>query len=104
MCRLTPRGSRNHPRRSPIRPRPRAEAGGRRRQIACRGGWVYIANQLAGIAKHPVSGPRRRGFTVKNRLFTSISLAVGSLLIAGTAWAHHGDAGRYNEDIVKMTG
>ena len=41
---------------------------------------------------------------MKKTLFLSISLAVGSLVIAGTAWAHHGDAGRYNEDVVKIEG
>jgi hypothetical protein len=41
---------------------------------------------------------------VKKSSFFAVCMVVGSLVLSGTAWAHHGDAGRYNEDIVKITG
>jgi hypothetical protein len=31
-------------------------------------------------------------------------VAVSSLALSGSAWAHHGDAGRYIEDVVSITG
>ena len=31
-------------------------------------------------------------------------MAAGSLVLSGVAWAHHGDAGRYIEDVVEITG
>ena len=39
----------------------------------------------------------------KSSLF-AVCMAVGSLVVSGTAWAHHGDAGRYVEDVVDITG
>ena len=41
---------------------------------------------------------------MKKRSFLSIFMAAGSLLVAGTTWAHHGDAGRYNEEVITVTG
>lgn len=35
---------------------------------------------------------------------TSLLAAVGSLVLSGAAWAHHGDAGRYIEEVVEITG
>jgi hypothetical protein len=29
---------------------------------------------------------------------------VGSLVLSGSAWAHHGDAGRYIEEVMSITG
>ena len=34
----------------------------------------------------------------------AVYIAVGSLSLAGAAWAHHGDAGRYIEEVVEITG
>jgi hypothetical protein len=31
-------------------------------------------------------------------------LAAASLVLSGTAWAHHGDAGRYNEEVITVSG
>ena len=39
----------------------------------------------------------------KNSFF-AVSFAVASLALAGAAAAHHGDAGRYIEDVVELTG
>jgi hypothetical protein len=39
---------------------------------------------------------------VKKRSFLAVSVAL--LALAGSAWAHHGDAGRYIEEIVTVTG
>jgi len=41
---------------------------------------------------------------VKKTLFLAVCAAVGSLVLAGSAWAHHGDAGRYVEEVVEVTG
>lgn len=35
---------------------------------------------------------------------TSLLAAVGCLVLSGAAWAHHGDAGRYIEEVVEITG
>ncbi len=36
--------------------------------------------------------------------FIAVSFAVASLALAGAVVAHHGDAGRYIEDVVELTG
>ena len=41
---------------------------------------------------------------MKKISFLAVCMAVGSLGIAGPAWAHHGDAGRYIEEVVDITG
>jgi len=41
---------------------------------------------------------------VKKMSFAAWCLGVGALVLAGPAWAHHGDAGRYIEDVVDVTG
>ena len=41
---------------------------------------------------------------MKKRFFFAVVLGVGSLVLPGSAWAHHGDAGRYNEEVVTLTG
>lgn len=38
------------------------------------------------------------------RLLLSCGLAAGVLGLAGLAWAHHGDADRYIQDVVDITG
>jgi hypothetical protein len=40
---------------------------------------------------------------MKKSLLCALALAVASL-IPGAAWAHHGDAGRYNEETVTLKG
>ena len=40
---------------------------------------------------------------MKKTVLCAVALAVASL-IPGFAWAHHGDAGRYNEDPVTLKG
>ena len=40
---------------------------------------------------------------MKKSFFCAVTLAVGCLL-PGLAWAHHGDAGRYNEETVTLKG
>lgn len=37
-------------------------------------------------------------------LIFAVGMAVGSLVLSGSAWAHHGDAGRYIEEVVEITG
>src|SRR5215212_2908029 len=45
-----------------------------------------------------------RGIAAMKKTFLSaVALAVASL-IPGSAWAHHGDAGRYNEEAVTLKG
>src|SRR5258708_22220291 len=39
-------------------------------------------------------------YTTLFRSLCAVALAVAAL-IPGSAWAHHGDAGRYNEDTVR---
>ena len=34
----------------------------------------------------------------------AVGVAVGSLVLSGSAWAHHGDAGRYIEEVIEITG
>jgi hypothetical protein len=41
---------------------------------------------------------------VKKSSFFAVFAAVGSLVLSGAAWAHHGDAGRYIEEVVVLTG
>ena len=41
---------------------------------------------------------------MKKIFLCAVVLAVGSLVLPGSAWAHHGDAGRYNEEVVTLTG
>ena len=41
---------------------------------------------------------------MKKTSFLAVCMAVGSLVVAGSAWAHHGDAGRYIEEVVDITG
>ncbi len=39
------------------------------------------------------------------RKFASFAFAcIGALCLSAPAWAHHGDAGRYNEEVVDITG
>jgi hypothetical protein len=40
---------------------------------------------------------------MKKTVLCAVALAVASL-IPGSAWAHHGDAGRYNEETVTLKG
>jgi hypothetical protein len=41
---------------------------------------------------------------VKKIPYMAVCIAAGSLVLSGAAWAHHGDAGRYIEDVVEITG
>ena len=41
---------------------------------------------------------------MKRSFLCALSVAVGSLIISGAAWAHHGDADRYTEDVQTVTG
>lgn len=41
---------------------------------------------------------------MKKSSFFAVVAAVGSLILTGSAWAHHGDAGRYIEEVVDITG
>ena len=46
----------------------------------------------------------RECFIMKKNLFGAIGLAVTCLVSSGLVWAHHGDANRYNEDVIVITG
>jgi hypothetical protein len=48
--------------------------------------------------------PDWSGLAMKKCLLSALCVAVGSLVLTGAAWAHHGDADRYNEDVVTITG
>ena len=41
---------------------------------------------------------------MKKSVLRALCVAVGSLVITGAAWAHHGDADRYNDDATTVTG
>jgi hypothetical protein len=41
---------------------------------------------------------------MKKSVLCAVVVGVGSLVLAGSAWAHHGDAGRYNEEVTTLTG
>lgn len=41
---------------------------------------------------------------MKKISFTALFAGVGALVLSGAAWAHHGDAGRYIEEVVELTG
>ena len=41
---------------------------------------------------------------MKKSFLSFLCVAVGSLIISGAAWAHHGDADRYTEDVTTVTG
>ncbi|MGH9254520.1 MAG: DUF6152 family protein [Vicinamibacterales bacterium] len=41
---------------------------------------------------------------MKKTSFFAVSMAVGALALSGSAWAHHGDAGRYIEEVLELTG
>jgi len=41
---------------------------------------------------------------MKKGLVCAVALAVGPLVLPGPARAHHGDAGRYAEEVVSLTG
>src|SRR5215470_13494427 len=40
---------------------------------------------------------------MKKSLLCAVTLTVATL-VPGLAWAHHGDAGRYNEEVVTLKG
>src|SRR5436190_4653571 len=46
----------------------------------------------------------RSGLAMKKILLCALSVAVGLLVMSGPVWAHHGDADRYIEDVVTITG
>lgn len=41
---------------------------------------------------------------MKKSMCFAVSVAMVSLALSGSAWAHHGDAGRYIEEVVEVTG
>ena len=41
---------------------------------------------------------------MKKTSLIAVCMAVGSLVLSGAAWAHHGDAGRYIEEVIDLTG
>jgi len=41
---------------------------------------------------------------MKKNLFGALALGAVFLASSGLTWAHHGDAGRYNEDVIVVTG
>ena len=41
---------------------------------------------------------------MKKNAFITVCSAAAALALSGSAWAHHGDAGRYIEDVVEITG
>jgi hypothetical protein len=41
---------------------------------------------------------------VKKISFIALFAGVGALFLSASAWAHHGDAGRYVEELVDITG
>ena len=41
---------------------------------------------------------------MKKSMIFSVCVAVAVVALSGSAWAHHGDAGRYNEEVVDVTG
>jgi len=41
---------------------------------------------------------------MKKSFLCAVVLGVGSLVLPGSAWAHHGDAGRYTEEVSTLTG
>jgi hypothetical protein len=41
---------------------------------------------------------------VKKISLIGFGVGVGALVLSGAAWAHHGDAGRYVEEVVDVTG
>ena len=41
---------------------------------------------------------------MKKSSYFAVCVAVASLALSGSAWAHHGDAGRYIEEVVTITG
>lgn len=41
---------------------------------------------------------------MKKNPFIAVCIAAAALTLSGSAWAHHGDAGRYIEDVVTVTG
>ena len=41
---------------------------------------------------------------MRKSFFFAVCAAVGSLVLSGSAWAHHGDAGRYIEEVVDISG
>ena len=41
---------------------------------------------------------------MKNNALITVCSAAAALALSGSAWAHHGDAGRYIEDVVEITG
>jgi len=41
---------------------------------------------------------------VKKSSFLAVGIAAAALTLSGSAWAHHGDAGRYIEEVITITG
>lgn len=41
---------------------------------------------------------------MKKGVLSAVFAAVGVIVASGPAWAHHGDADRYNEQVVTVTG
>ncbi|OFW13512.1 MAG: hypothetical protein A3F70_07355 [Acidobacteria bacterium RIFCSPLOWO2_12_FULL_67_14] len=47
---------------------------------------------------------RLEGFIVKKITLVALVSGVGALVLSTAVWAHHGDAGRYNEATIDVTG
>jgi len=41
---------------------------------------------------------------MKKSSFLAVGIAAAALTLSGSAWAHHGDAGRYIEEVITITG
>jgi hypothetical protein len=41
---------------------------------------------------------------VKKSSFAAVGVMAAALTLSGSAWAHHGDAGRYIEEVITITG
>ncbi len=41
---------------------------------------------------------------MKKSFLCALAVAIGSVVLPNFAWAHHGDAGRYNEEVVTLKG
>ena len=41
---------------------------------------------------------------MKNSFLCALVLGAASLIVPRLAWAHHGDAGRYNEEVITISG
>ncbi len=62
-----------------------------------------LPNREDAFARTVLGVTHPGGFAVK-KMNSFLAVGVAAVALSGTAWAHHGDAGRYIEEVITITG